>query len=43
VEEITGQEVESVLKEGGKHHNFISIGCGKVFTNDRMPLQHGVV
>jgi hypothetical protein len=41
-EEITGREAESVLK-GGKHHNFIHIGCGKVFVDGRTPLQHDTV
>jgi hypothetical protein len=42
VEEITGQEAESTLK-GGKHHNFSRIGCRKIFTCGRAPLQHDVV
>jgi hypothetical protein len=42
-EEITGREAESALKKGRKHHNFIGIGCGKVFTSDRAPLQHGTI
>jgi hypothetical protein len=32
VEEITSWEADSMLKEEGKHHNFILIGCRKVFT-----------
>jgi hypothetical protein len=43
VEEIIGQETESALKEGGKHHNFICIGCRKIFTGCRAPLQHDSV
>jgi hypothetical protein len=43
VEEITAQEAESVVKEGGKHHNCICIGCMKTFTGGRMPLQYGAV
>jgi hypothetical protein len=35
VEEITGREAESTLKDGGKHHNF--------FAGGRAPLQHGTV
>jgi hypothetical protein len=43
VKEITGWEAKSTLKGGGKHHNFIRIGCWKVFTNGRVPLQHGTI
>jgi hypothetical protein len=42
-EEIAGREAESALKKGRKHHNFIGIGCGKIFTGDGMPLQHGTI
>jgi hypothetical protein len=42
-EEITGREAESTLKEGRKHHNFIGIGCGKIFTGGGTPLQHSVI
>jgi hypothetical protein len=42
-EEITGQEAESALKRGGNHHNFIRVGCWKIFTGGRAPLQHGMV
>jgi hypothetical protein len=42
-EEITCREAESALKEGGKHHNFISIGCRKIFTGDRAPLQRDAI
>jgi hypothetical protein len=41
-EEIIGREAESVLK-GRKYHYFIRIGCRKVFTGGRAPLQHGAV
>jgi hypothetical protein len=40
---ITGQEVEPALKERGKHHNFIHVGCWNVFPGGRTLLQHGVV
>jgi hypothetical protein len=43
VEEFTGREAESALKKGGKHHNFISIGCRKIFTNGGVPLPHSAV
>jgi hypothetical protein len=43
VEEIAGEEVESALNEGGKHHDFIHIGCRKIFTGDKVLLQHDVV
>jgi hypothetical protein len=43
MKEITGWKAKSVLKEGGKHHNFICIGCRKIFTGGRTPLQHGAV
>jgi hypothetical protein len=42
-EEITGMEAESALKEGGKHQNFVCIGCREIFTGSRTPLQHGEV
>jgi hypothetical protein len=42
-EEIVGRETESALKKGGKHHNFISIGCRNIFTNGGAPLQHSVI
>jgi hypothetical protein len=42
-EEIIGREAESVLKEGGKYHNFICIGSWKIFTGGRAPLQHSAV
>jgi hypothetical protein len=42
MEEIAGWEAETTLK-GGKHNNFICIGCGKIFAGGRMPLQHGAV
>jgi hypothetical protein len=42
IEEIIGWEAKSALK-GGKPHNFICIGCGKVFVGDRTALQHGAV
>jgi hypothetical protein len=40
--EITGREAESALK-GGKHHNFICIGCRMIFANGGTPLQHDTV
>jgi hypothetical protein len=43
MEEITGREAEPALKEGGNNHNFIRIGCRKVFTGGRAPLQHDAV
>jgi hypothetical protein len=42
-EEIAGREVESALKDGGKHHNFICIGCRKIFTYGKAPLQYDAV
>jgi hypothetical protein len=42
-EEVAGREAESALKEGGKYHIFIRIGCRKIFTSSRAPLQHGAV
>jgi hypothetical protein len=42
MEEITGREAESALKRG-KYHNFICVGCRKIFTGSRAPLQHGAV
>jgi hypothetical protein len=43
MEEIAGRDAKSALKERGKHHNFICVGCRKIFTDGRAPLQHGVV
>jgi hypothetical protein len=42
-EEIIGREAESVLEKGRKHHNFIGIGCGKIFTSSGMSLQHDMI
>jgi hypothetical protein len=39
-EEITSWEAESLLKEGGKHNNFIHIERRKVLTSGVAPLQH---
>jgi hypothetical protein len=41
-EEIACREAESALK-GGKYHNFICVGCRKISTGSRAPLQLGVV
>jgi hypothetical protein len=41
--EITGRVAESALKKERKHHNFIGIGCEKIFTGGGMPLQHGAI
>ncbi len=32
------QESKPMLEEGGKHHNFICIGCGKVIAGGKTPL-----
>jgi hypothetical protein len=42
-EEIAGQEAESALEEGRKHHNLIIIGCGKIFIGGRTPLYYDVI
>jgi hypothetical protein len=42
VEEITDWEAKSAL-EVEKHHNFICIGCKRIFTGGRTPLQYGAV
>jgi hypothetical protein len=42
VEEIASWDAESALK-GGKHHDFICIGCRNLFTGSRAPLQHGTI
>jgi hypothetical protein len=42
-EETTTREAEIALKEGRKHHNFICIGCRKIFPSNRVPLQHCAV
>jgi hypothetical protein len=38
VEEIAGREAESTLRKGRKHHNFIGIVRGKVFTGGGISL-----
>jgi hypothetical protein len=43
VEEIASRESKPALEERGKHHNFIRIGCGNVFSSGGLPLQHGTV
>jgi hypothetical protein len=42
-EEVARQEAESALKEGGKYHNLICVGCCNVFPDGRMPLWHDTV
>jgi hypothetical protein len=42
-EEIAGREAASALKERGKHHNLIRIGCWIVFPGGRTSLQHSMV
>jgi hypothetical protein len=42
-EEITSRESKPTLEERGKHHNFIHIGCGNVFSSSGPPLQHGMI
>jgi hypothetical protein len=39
-EEIVDQESKSALEEGGKHHDFVGVGCWNVLTVGRAPLQH---
>jgi hypothetical protein len=41
-EEITSR-VQPALEERGKHHNFVCIGCGNVFSDGRPPLQHDTI
>jgi hypothetical protein len=41
--EIADREAEFALDEGTKHHNFIGIGCGKIFIGSGMPLQHSAI
>jgi Fe2+ or Zn2+ uptake regulation protein len=41
--EIAGREAKSMLEEEGEHHNLICIGCGEVFTDGTVPLQHDVI
>jgi hypothetical protein len=43
MEEIMGREAESVLKEGGEHHNLICTRSGEEYTGGRTPLQHSVI
>jgi hypothetical protein len=37
-EEIASRESKPTLEESGKHHNFIHIGCGNVFSSGGLPL-----
>jgi hypothetical protein len=39
VKEIAGWKTKPTLK-GGKHHNFICVGCWDILTGGRTPLQH---
>jgi hypothetical protein len=36
--EITSRESKPALEERRKHHNFVCIGCGNVFSNSGPPL-----
>jgi hypothetical protein len=38
VEEIARREAETALEERRKHHNFVHIGCGNVFSGGGPPL-----
>jgi hypothetical protein len=40
VEEIIDQKTESALAEGGKHHDFVGIGCQDALPDGRVPLQY---
>jgi hypothetical protein len=42
-EEIASRESKPALEERGKHHNFIHIGCGNVFSSSGPPLQHDTI
>jgi hypothetical protein len=42
-EEITSRESKPALEEREKHHNFVCIGCGNVFSGGGPSLQHGAV
>jgi hypothetical protein len=42
-QEIVGWEAKSVLKERGKHHNLLFVGCWDVFPDGRMPLKHDAI
>jgi hypothetical protein len=43
MEKIASRESKPMLEERGKHHNFVHIGCGNVFSGSGSPLQHGMV
>jgi hypothetical protein len=43
MEEITGREAKSALKEEREHHNLYRIGCQNVFPGSRTPLQDDAV
>jgi hypothetical protein len=42
-EKVSSRKAESVLEEGGEHHNLICIECWDVFPNSRTPVQHRAV
>jgi hypothetical protein len=43
VKEVAGRKAESPLKERGKHHNLLHIGCGDVLPFSPSPLEHSVI
>jgi hypothetical protein len=42
-QEVVGWKSKATLKERGKHHNFLGIGCWDVLSNSRLPLEHGLI
>jgi predicted glycosyltransferase involved in capsule biosynthesis len=38
-EKFASGETESMLKEGGQHHNFIGVGSEDIFILSRLPLE----
>jgi hypothetical protein len=37
-QEIASRESKPTVEERGKHHNFVRIGCGNVFSSGGPPL-----
>jgi hypothetical protein len=42
-QKITGWEAKSALKERGKHHNLLCVGCWDVFPDGTTPLKHDAI
>jgi hypothetical protein len=43
LKEVRRREPESLLKNGGEHHDFLGIGCRDVLPSGRLPLEHAAI